>query len=110
MTLQDDINNIYKLDAERTQGEILVKPARITRKLLTVIGAGNDIAPEVSIELPSKLGDYFAASPLMVSVIRRLEAVIENIARENVLAIRPNDAPAFESCIKSEIKMLMEGK
>ena len=74
MTLQDDIEAIYKLDAERTQGDILVKPARATRKLLTVLGAGNEVAPEVSIELPSNLGDHFPAALHMVSVIRRLRA------------------------------------
>ncbi len=112
MGLQDDINNIYKLDAASI--EIAYSGTKAESDLNLQIQKSWPLAVSVirRLEQQIKDNDYMheASEAWGKEDYQKLEAVIENIARENVRALRPDDSPAFEHCVKEEIKQLMEGK
>ncbi len=108
MTLQDDIGTIYKLD--KGFSETKWKSYYDGFNCNYMVKESGDFKATVCGNLTESEANFIAAAPLMVSTIRRLEAVIENIARRNIEYLRPNDSPAFDFCVREEIKQLMEIK
>jgi hypothetical protein len=80
MTLQDDIDTIYKLDKARRQGawKWIVCPYAPDTQYISVHGDTDPINSVIYDDgiYPTDPKDmrFIAAAPLMVSVIRRLEA------------------------------------
>ncbi len=84
MTLQDDINNIYKLDkgfSDTCRWKPYHNRFHCNYEVREVLGSEGTVCGNLSEDEAG----FIAAAPLMVSVIRRLEALVETLRNRDKL-------------------------